>query len=274
MSSNRTILTLILGSSLLVLCEASRSSLRSEETGFVWIRDDTVTEDGQGVFPERQLIANWTEDCEDWVDTEMRRIMVMTSFEPDILKIERETADKGTWNVEKVYPIGPHKLHIAGDWIKTVKAEIDVGRTNNYVRPASLISHEEQCFRQMAGLPGLVLVGEVSGVEPIKYSMVVDKAYFESIDTIRRTSNTGKTGRKRYLATVEMSETYWSAMARNWDEVLGVVSAILGVAAFFSGRRFYRWWRPVRLTLFLRAVSISQVESGPLSPTSVPKPRG
>jgi len=218
----------------------SGSEGEREETKLGWYRNEVRTKDGQAVFPERQLVANWMKDCNQWVNTDKRRIVIFTAFEPDILAVEVERMDsRGTWSMDKIYPIGPHDFRVWGDWRKSAKAEVDVGSYKDYGRPTSLIAHEKECFSKLVGLPGLVLLGEVRGAAPTRYSMVVEKANLKYGGTVTNRADRAVYGTK-YLGTVEMSETFWSAASRKWDSWLGVVGVGLAIVTFLYGRA--RWF--------------------------------
>ena len=198
-----------------------RSEGKGEDTTLDRYKNEARTEEGQIVFPEQELINNWKEDCKEWVNTDTRRVMIHTAFEPDIIFVEVKGTDPmRTWTTDKVYPIEPQDFHVWGDWRKAARAKMDVGVYKTNYRTEKLISHEKECISKLVGLPALVLVGEVSGADPMRYSMVVEEAHVKYLETVTHRANTAVYGSK-YVGTVEMSETFWSAARRKWDSWLG-----------------------------------------------------
>ena len=214
--------------------DGSPDDIWGSDTDSNWYKSQPRTEDDQVVFPLSEYMGNWHETCDSWSDTEARRVVISTVFEPDTLIVESQSTDD-SWAMEKLYPIEPHGFHLTGNWQKHAKVKIDVFLYKKYVRHSNTMPHEIECFNKFVGLPGLVLEAETTGVQSTRHSMVVDEARIENVDTIIHTKqNTAEYGSK-WQGTIEMSETFWSAARRKWDSWIGVVGGGLALVAFLYG---------------------------------------
>ena len=220
----------------------------SEGAALMWYRMDDRTPDGQQVVPWRRYVASWQVTCEKWTGNEARRLVVLTAFEPDTLLVEtpNEGGKEGDWSIDKWYPIDPRDLHLHGVRRKSLVVHINVGQG----RPQALIPHEEECFRRMAGLPGVLLEGKASGAKPVRYAMTVDEAGFERQPTISRAGSDTAARSYQYIGTVRLTETYWSFAQREWLWLLGQLAVFIAVGdvARRGALALSRWYRrrPIR----------------------------
>lgn len=202
------------------------ATTQADTSELVWFKYDHRTEDGQTIMPWKQFVKSWPVTCNEWNQNQERRVVIFTAFAPDILMIQspkKNSKQERTWSIDKMYPIDSRDLHLHGEWRKTLVTYINIGKD----RPSALIMHEEECFRKITGLPGLLLEGKASGAEPVRYSMTVDEVEFEKQPTMTRDSAGKVVKSYEYIGTVKMSETYWSFVKREWFRLLDLVTILL-----------------------------------------------
>lgn len=208
------------------------ATTQSDTSKLIWFKYDHRTEDGQVILPWKEFVKSWPVTCNEWNQNQERRVVIFTALAPDTLMIQspkKDSKQEGTWSVDKIYPIDSRYLHLHGEWRKTLVTHINIGKD----RPSTLIMHEEECFRKLTGLPGLLLESEASGAEPVRYSMTIDEGKFEKQPTMTLDASGRVVKSYEYIGTVKMSETYWSYMKREWFRLLGLAAVILTIASGF-----------------------------------------
>lgn len=222
----------------------SASTTQSDSSNLIWFKDNRRTEDGQVLLPWRNIVRTWPVTCDEWTQDETRRIVIYTVFAPDMFMVQ--TPQEGKWSVDKVYTIDPHELHLSRGWRKTLKVSLNVGKG----RPVGLIEHEGECFDKLKGLPAVLLERKAWGVEAIRYSMTVNAAKLELQPTITQDARGNTVKSREHIATVELSETLWSSVKREWFDMLDMLSILIGigigsVAGWFM--RYVKRWRQEHL---------------------------
>lgn len=199
-------------------------------------RKPTRTEDGQTVFSTIKLAETMMEKCDDWVETDTRRVVISTEFLPHVLMVEVEGSDPGrAWSLDKVYPLQRNEIQLFGDWRKSAIVKTEVGQFEGHGFHGAHRPHERECFSKMVGLPTRVLVNEATWAEPARYAMVVEDASFTSEQGAVHTKGNTAIHGTTFWGTVKMSETFWSSMRRNWDSWLGVVGGLIAILTFLYG---------------------------------------
>lgn len=178
--------------------------------------------------------------CSDWAADGKRHVEIDRNLKPNMLWVGNP---KGWFGNGKAYLL-QSPLDEYGNWRKKFVARIDVRQG----RPTYDFGDERECIETMKGLPAVLIDGDPSVPESVRYRMEVESSRLELRHTLTVDANGKEELIDKPIAIVMLSETYGSSLNRNWPELLSVVVAFLALWGVLQAiLRFLRRTRGIKL---------------------------